>query len=79
MAINRELLNDEQVQKVVGGLFEFYTLSNVVKFTHPDESVSVHEVLDYDKAWELCCKLESQNMNEEKIFQEMVDAGYIKG
>ena len=72
------MLNDDQLEQVLGGLFVFHKKSKYVTFTHQDGSVSNHNILDYDKAWELCCNLESQNMDEDKIFQQLVNKKYIE-
>ena len=77
MSMNRQSIADEELVQVVGGLFEFYKKSKYVKYTHPDGTVTQHTLLNYDKAWEMCCNLEAQKMNENKICQQMIDSGYI--
>ena len=76
--MNKQIISDEDLDKVVGGLFEFYKKSGYVKFTHQDETVTQHDIVDYDKAWELCCELEAKNWDEDKILQELITKKYIK-
>ena len=77
MAENRVILNDEDLEKVVGGLFVFHKKSKYLTFTHQNGEVTNHNILDYQKAWETVCTLEAQNMDEDKIFQQLINKGYI--
>ena len=77
MSDNRTVINDDVLEQVVGGLFVFHKLSKYVTYTHQDGTVTEHNVLDYDKAWETSCMLEAQNMDEDRIFETLVASGYI--
>ena len=76
---DKAMLSDEQLEQVMGGLFVFHKKSKYVTFTHQDGTVTEHNTLDYDKAWERCCLLEAQNWNEDDIFRDLVAKGYIEG
>ena len=77
MSDSRKIIDDEQLDKVVGGLFVFHKKSQYVTFTHQDGTVTNHNVLDYDKAWTDCCNMEGQNVPEDQIFQHLIKKGYI--
>ncbi len=72
-------LDDELAAKVVGGLFVFHRRSGIVTYTHDDGTVTNHQVLDYQKAWDRCNMLEAQNWNGDRIFRDLVDNGYLQG
>lgn len=78
MSDNRTRIDDELLEQVLGGLFVFHKKSKYLTFTHQDGTVTDHNILDYDKAWERVCILESQNMDEDKIFQDLINKGYIE-
>ena len=77
MAENRVMLNNDQLDSVVGGLFVFHKDSKYLTFTHPNGEVTNHNVLDYQKAWDTICQLEVQNMDKDEIFAQLVSKGYI--
>jgi hypothetical protein len=78
MIDKKMMLDDEQLEQVVGGLFVFHKKSRYVTFTHQDGTVTDHNILDYDKAWERCMSLEAANWDEDKIFQDLINKGYIE-
>ena len=79
MEKDREIIDDESLEKVVGGLFEWYPRYNVMKYTHDDGSVTKHTVLDYSKAWELSTKLHGQFVPEDEILEQLIQSGYVAG
>ena len=72
------MLNDEQTEHIIGGLFVFDRVSNAMAVTHKDGSVTKHQVLVYDKAWESVCNLEAQRWDEDRIFAHLVSKGFIE-
>ena len=49
-----------------------------VLYTHPDGNSSKHKILDYDKAWKMCCDLAAKQMDPDTIMQKMIDAKYVE-
>ncbi|MBR6186983.1 MAG: hypothetical protein IKQ41_12075 [Clostridia bacterium] len=72
-------LNDDMLDQVVGGLFTWNRNSMTMTYSHADGSKTTHRVLDIDKAWERSNILHGQNMNEDKILQDLISKGYIAG
>ena len=72
-------LDDELAEQVLGGLFVFHRRSGYVTYTHGDGTVTDHQVLNYEKAWETCCMLEAQKWDGDRIFRELVGKGYLQG
>ena len=78
MSENKTVLDEEQLEQVVGGLFVFHKMSKILEYTHQDGSVTNHKILVYDKAWSTCNSLQAQNWDEDKIFDELVYQKYIE-
>lgn len=75
----RAELNENDLDKVVGGLFEWYPKYNVMKYTHDDGSVTKHTIVDYEKGWDLSTRLHAQSVPEDEILSRLITAGYIAG
>ncbi len=72
------IIDDEQLEQVVGGLFVFHSKSKYVTYTHQDGSVTDHNIINYDKAWSTVCSMEAQNVKEDTIFQTLINDGLIE-
>ncbi len=70
-------VDDGQLEQVTGGLLQFHKISKALTYIHEDGSVSEHRILDYEKAWNLCCSLEAQNWTGDRIFQDLLSKGYV--
>ena len=79
MNSNRKEIEENDLEKVVGGLFEWYPKYKVMQYTHEDGSVTNHKILDYDKGWALSTKLHGQNVPEDDILAQLIAAKYIEG
>jgi len=79
MSTTRNVLQDEQVENIVGGLFAFNGRTNILTYTHADNSVTTHKILDYKKAWEMSNDLHGKNVPEDDILKQMIANGYIEG
>ena len=76
---DREMISEENLEKVVGGLFEWFPSYDQLKFTHDDGSVTRHKILDYEKGWALSTSLHEQNVPEEEILARLIAKKYIEG
>lgn len=79
MSDGKIILNEDNLDKVVGGLFAFHSSSNTVDFTRPDGSVTTYKVNDMDNAFSTACLMEAKKTPEEDIYNELVKLGYIEG
>ena len=79
MENNREIIIDEALESVVGGLFRWHKKSLVLDYTHKDGTVTYHKVLDFAKGWELSNNLHGQNVPEDEILRQLISKGYIAG
>lgn len=79
MEANRTLINEEDLENVVGGFFHWHKKSLVLDYTHEDGSITYHKVLDYAKGWELSNNLHAKHVPEDEILQQLIDAKYIAG
>lgn len=79
MSDKKIILDDDQLDEVVGGLFIWHKKSLVLDYTHDDGTVTKHKILDYTKAWERSNILHAQHMDEDKILQDLISKGYIQG
>ena len=74
-----EIIKDENLEQVVGGLFVFQKKDKKMIYTHSCGTVTEHTILDYDKAWELSSRRHAENMNEDSILDELINKGYVAG
>ena len=79
MEDKKVLINEEDLESVVGGLFEWAPRYNKMKYTRENGSVSVYKVINYDKAYSMSCSLHGQNVPEDEILSRLISAGYIEG
>jgi len=75
---SRYLVEESDLDKVVGGLFVFHKKTMILDYTRNDGSVVYYKILDIDKAWKLCKTLEIDFTPEDKIIAEMIYKGYIE-
>lgn len=76
---NRESINEDVLDCVVGGFFHWHKKSLVMDYTHMDGTVTTHQILDYAKGWELSNNLHAQNVPEDEILRQLISKGYIAG
>lgn len=76
---NKEVVNEQDLDKVVGGLFDWYPNYNVMIYTHPDGSQTRHTILDYKEGWKLSNQLHGEFVSEDEILKKLIQAGYIAG
>ncbi|MBR2258957.1 MAG: hypothetical protein IJ899_16845 [Blautia sp.] len=74
---DRKVIDEENLEHVVGGFFNFNGTNNTMTYYHPDGTVTVHKVLDFKLAWKMSNDLHGQNVPEDNILSQMVSAGYI--
>ena len=73
-----ERIQDEILDKVVGGFFDFKPREQNLIYTHLSGDVTYHKILDYDKAWELSNKLHALNVDEDSILEELINNNYVQ-
>ena len=74
----RELVNDEALEQVVGGLMNFNYYTQVLTYTHEElGTVTKYKILDFKKAWVMSNELHGQNLHEDKIIAQLIESGYI--
>lgn len=74
----RELLNDESLEKVVGGFLHFNYYTNVLTYTHEETGVvTTYDIYDFENAWKLNNTMHGENKHEDVIIQTLLDNGYI--
>ncbi len=79
MAEERKIINDEALEQVVGGLFSFNGITNIITYTHEDGSVTYHKILDYKKAWTMSNDLHGKNVPEDTILAQLIANKYVAG
>ena len=50
----------------------------VMTYTHQDKTVTKHQILNYDKAWELSNEMHAKNYREDDILTVLRSKGYVK-
>ena len=77
MERSNSILNDEELDQVVGGIMNFNAQTNKMTCCDGDGRVTQYNILNYEKAWEMSNKLHIQGMPEDAIINRMIDNGYI--
>ncbi len=75
----KNILDDELLDEVVGGLFKWNPNTMMLKYIHDDGSETYYKVLDFQKGWELSNNLTGQFMDEDKIIARLIAEKYIEG
>ena len=73
----RKIIEDKNLEKVVGGFFHFNGNNGTITYSHKDGSQTVHQVLDMDKAWETSNMMHAQKIPEDDIMRELENKGYV--
>ncbi len=73
------IIDDQELDSVVGGFFDFNTYTGIMTYTHKDGSTTEHKILNARKAWETSNQMHGQLVPEDEILKELVDKGYIGG
>ena len=72
-----ERIDENSLEKVVGGFFSWNTNTGYMTYTHKDGSVTKHRILDAEKGYDLSNKLHGQKMPEDDILDKLINAGYL--
>ncbi len=78
MENKREIIDEESLESVVGGLFEWYPSQKRLKYTHDNGTITRYNILDYQKGYALSTQLHAQNVPEDEIIDRLIDAKYIE-
>ena len=75
----RERLNDDNMEYVVGGYMNMNYNTKILTYTHEEtKNVTRYQILDFENAWKLSNELHSQNHHEDSIIAELISRGYIQ-
>ena len=74
----RKSIKEEVLDNVVGGLFYWHKDTQVMDYTHKDGTVTYHQILDYEKGWEMSNNLHGQKVPEDDILKRLIDNHYIE-
>lgn len=74
---DRYAINDEELNGVVGGFFDFNTYTGIMTYTHKDGSVTTHKILDARSAWVTSNNLHAQLIPEDDILAQLINLRYI--
>ena len=75
----KQLIDEENLDQVVGGLMNFNYKTKVLTYTHEETGAKTkYQILDFENAWKLSNSLHSQNLHEDKIVAQLKAKGYIK-
>ena len=77
MAERKFIIDDTELDGVVGGFFQFDTNTNTITYTHKDGSVTTHQLLDVKKAWVMSNQMHAELVPEDDIMAAMVSSGYV--
>ncbi len=77
MSDNKFAINEEDLDKVIGGLFTWYPKYNVMDYKHKDGSTTRHTYTDYNAAHARSCELHGQNIPEDKILATLQKEGLV--
>lgn len=75
----KNILDDELLDEVVGGLFKWNPNTMKLKYIHDDGSVTYYNILDFEKGWQMSNNLTGQFMDEDQIIAKLIAANYIEG
>lgn len=77
--MSKQLVNDTELDQVVGGYMNFNYNTHILKYKHEElGTVTNYNILDFEQAWKLSNKLHAQNLHEDKIIQQLIDNKYIE-
>jgi len=72
-----EKIDENKLEKVIGGKFSWNSNTGIMTYTHKDGSKTTHRILDLDKGYDLSSQLHGQGMPEDDILTRLINAGYI--
>ena len=77
MTGEKKQITDKELEMVVGGFFHFKGY-NTMSYTHEDGSITIHRVIDMEKAWEMSNHLHEKHIPEDDILKQLVAYNYIE-
>ncbi len=77
MSTERIDIESQDLEKVVGGSFQFDTKTNTMTYTHKDGSVTEHIILNAKKAWEISNLMHAKLIPEDEILATLISNGYL--
>ena len=77
MSAERIEINNNDLEKVVGGFFDWDTNTGIMTYTHKNGAVTTHKILNAKAGWALSNSLHGQLVPEDEILAQLIAAGYI--
>lgn len=74
----RAELNEEALDVVTGGLFNWNEGTGIMTYTHDNGSVTKHAILDYDNAWYWSNQWHAQGLSEDVILAKLRANNFVK-
>ena len=76
--MSRELMNEDNLDQVVGGFMHFNPDTKVLTYTHEETGeVKQYQILMYNRAWGMSNALHAKNLHEDEIISKMLSDGCI--
>ena len=79
MSEDRQILKDNELEKIIGGFFSFNSRKQTLTYMHRDGSVTMHQIMNFNEAWERSNTLHAQNVDEDEILADLIRMGLIEG
>ena len=57
----------------------FNSRRGTLNYTHKDGSVTMHQIMNFNEAWERSNTLHAQNVDEDDILADLIRRGLIEG
>ena len=79
MSIEKQPIDDQQLEQVTGGFLSFNRSSKLLTQTCQDGSVCTYKILNYDKAWALASSCNGNYAAERQAVSQMISKEYRVG
>ena len=74
----RKVLTDDELEGVVGGLFNWNPSAGKMVYTHADGTKTTYTILNYNEAWAYSNRCHGANKTEDYIVAGLISRGLIK-
>ncbi len=77
--MNREMLDNETLEEIVGGHMHWNQNTKVMTYTHEETgAVSQFKCIKFNRAWRLSNEYHAKNMHEDEILKLLLADGCIQ-
>ncbi len=77
MPTGRQMINEDELENVVGGVFFFSEANMTLTYLHDDGTTTVYRIVDYYSAWENSNAWHGRNVPEDNIIKGLLKMGLI--